>query len=161
MPKPVIFRDKEVRLLRELNRRRVRFLMVGLSAANLQGAAVVTADIDLWFEDLSDPEISRALKVVGGFYVAPTALTPPQIGGENMDLFDLVLHADGLDSFAQEYRRAKWMNVGGVRVKVLSLERIIASKRAANRRKDQIVLPVLEDTLITLGNRRRRVRSKR
>jgi predicted nucleotidyltransferase len=156
VPKPVIFRETEARFLRELNRRKVRFLIVGLSAANLQGAAVVTADIDLWFENLSDPGIRAALKTVGGFYVPPTALTPPQIGGDQLELFDLVLHANGLDAFAQEYRRTKWMDVGSVRVKVLPLERIIVSKRAANRPKDRLVLPVLEDVATTLAARRRR-----
>ncbi len=39
----------------------------------------------------------------------------------------------------------------GVVVPVLPLERISASKRAANREKDRVVLPVLEDTLAALG----------
>ena len=154
MAAPVFFQETEAQFLRELNRRKVRYLMVGLSAANLQGAAVVTMDIDLWFEDLSHLGIQRALRTVGGFYVAPTAFTPPQIGGAQLALFDLVLTAHGLDSFGQEYRRAKWVNIGGVRVKVLPLERIIVSKRAADRPKDRLVLPVLEDALVTLVTRR-------
>jgi hypothetical protein len=96
------------------------------------------------------------LKKVGGIYVAPTAFTPPRIGGKQLDLIDLVLHLDGLNSFAQEYRRAKWIELGVVRVKVLPLARIIVSKRAANRLKDRLVLPVLEDTATTLRSRRKR-----
>ncbi|MBK7579905.1 MAG: hypothetical protein IPI67_06825 [Myxococcales bacterium] len=40
-----------------LERRGVRFMLVGLSAAVLQGANTGTRDIDIWFEDLSDPRI--------------------------------------------------------------------------------------------------------
>jgi hypothetical protein len=40
--------------------------------------------------------------------------------------------------------------VGPLRLKVLSLERILASKTAANRPKDRLVLPVLQNTIRTL-----------
>lgn len=46
------FNEAEQRLFAELNRRGVRFLLVGLSAAVLQGADVVTQDLDLWFGGL-------------------------------------------------------------------------------------------------------------
>ena len=38
--------------------------------------SAVTQDIDLWFKDLSDPNLMEALKKVGGVYVAPTGSTP-------------------------------------------------------------------------------------
>jgi hypothetical protein len=37
-----------------------------------------------------------------------------------------------------------------LRIKVLPLERILASKMAANRAKDRLVIPVLQSTLRTL-----------
>jgi predicted nucleotidyltransferase len=139
--------------LKELERRRVRFIVVGLSAAALQGVPVVTQDVDLWFGKLGGARMLSALKAVGGFYVAPTLYTPPRLGGEAVKLFDLVTGMHGLESFAEEYRRAKVIQVHGVRLKVLPLERIIASKRAANRSKDRLVLPVLEDAVTTLAAR--------
>ena len=42
--------ESELRFLRALLRRKVRFMVVGLSAAALQGAPVVTQDVDLWFD---------------------------------------------------------------------------------------------------------------
>jgi hypothetical protein len=60
--KNLIFGDKEATFLRELIRQKVDFMIVGLSAAALQGAPVVTQDVDLWFKDLSDPGIKKALK---------------------------------------------------------------------------------------------------
>ncbi len=51
----------ELRLLETLLRHKIRFMVVGLSAAALQGAPVVTEDIDLWFDNLSDPKLMQAL----------------------------------------------------------------------------------------------------
>jgi hypothetical protein len=49
-------------------------MVVGLSAAALQGAPVVTQDIDLWFENLNDPGLARALAETGAAYVPPSRL---------------------------------------------------------------------------------------
>ena len=150
MARPLIFTDREAAFLRELVRQKVPFMIVGLSAATLQGAPAVTQDIDLWFQSLRHPGIRRALRKVGGSYIPPMALNPPMFEGENVRLFDIVVHMDGLASFAAEYRRAIDVPLGGVTVKVLPLDRIIASKKAANREKDKIVLRVLRDALLTI-----------
>ncbi len=139
----------ELRFLRALLRRKVRFMVVGLSAAALQGAPVVTQDVDLWFEDLHDPRLAQALRDVGAAYVPPSILNPPMFGLAGTDLFDIVLRMSGLRSFAEELPRCVEVPLGRYRLKVLSLERILASKRAANRPKDQLVIPVLEDSLAT------------
>jgi len=65
---PLPFSESELRLLQILLKRKVRFMVVGLSAAALQGAPVVTQDIDLWFENLGEQKISRALQEVGAVY---------------------------------------------------------------------------------------------
>ena len=49
MAVPLPFSESELRLLRVLLKRKVRFMIVGLSAATLQGAPVVTQDVDLWW----------------------------------------------------------------------------------------------------------------
>ena len=64
MADPLIFGDDEIEFLKALVREKVDFMIVGLSAAALQGAPVVTQDIDLWFRQLPDPGIERALKKV-------------------------------------------------------------------------------------------------
>ena len=155
--------ESELGLLASLVRHRVRFLVVGLSAAALQGAPVVTEDVDLWFEDLSDPKLASALRSVGAAYVPPFGLNPPMLGGPGSELFDVVIRMDGLDLFAQEWKRAVDIRVGGLRLKVLPLARILASKQAANRPKDQRVLAVLQNTLLTLqsGRKPKRLRKKR
>lgn len=51
MAAPLPFSENELRLLRVLLKRKVDFMVVGLSAATLQGAPVVTQDVDLWFKN--------------------------------------------------------------------------------------------------------------
>jgi hypothetical protein len=63
---------------------------------------------------------------------------------------------DGLRSFDQELRGTTIMRIGRASVRVLPLARIIASRKASNREKDRLVLPVLEDALATLKRARSR-----
>ena len=139
--------ESELRFLRALLRRKVRFMVVGLSAAALQGAPVVTQDVDLWFEDLSDPRIQEALREVDAAYVAPSILNPPMFIGGGVELFDIVLTMHGLATFLEELRNCVDVSLGRHKLKVLRVDRILASKRAANRAKDRLVIPVLEDSL--------------
>ena len=60
-----VFTPAERALLAALLDRGVAFMVVGLSAAVLQGANTGTRDIDLWFEDVSDPRIADTAARVG------------------------------------------------------------------------------------------------
>jgi hypothetical protein len=158
---PSIFTDREQAFLCELVRRDVEFMIVGLAAAALQGVPAVTQDIDLWFRDLRDPRLKAALEKVGGSYIPPTGSTPPLLAGRNVALFDIVLHMHGLGSFDQEVESAVEIVIGKTRIKVLSLDRIIASKKATNRAKDRLVLPVLQDAAAALKTRGSEKRPRR
>ena len=150
MAENLIFDEKEVAFLKELIRNGVPFMIVGLSAAALQGAPVVTQDVDLWFEDLEHPGIAAALKKVGGSYIPPVMQNPPMLAGDAVNLFDIVVHMHGLGSFREEARDAIQVPLGRFKLKVLGLERIIDSKRALGREKDKIVMNVLSDALIAI-----------
>jgi hypothetical protein len=76
-------------------------------------------------------------------------LNPPMLAGAGAELFDIVLRMDGLGAFADEIKNCVEIPLGGQKLKVLSLERILASKIAANRDKDKLTIPVLRDTLAT------------
>ena len=156
MVKGLPFTDKEAAFLAELTGAGVEFMIVGLSAALLQGAPAVTQDIDLWFKDLQDPGIRKALRAVGGSYVPSVGLNPPVLAGSAVALFDVVLHMHGLESFDKELKHAIEVPIGGVAVKVLGIERIIASKEAANRDKDRLVLPVLRDAAAAIREEKQR-----
>lgn len=146
--------ESELRFLRALLRGKVRFIVVGLSAAALQGAPVVTQDVDLWFEDLADPAIRAALKEVGAAYVPPSVLNPPMFAGGDVELFDIVLLMDGLENFDSEWKNCVNVKLGKFALRVLRVDRILASKRAANRLKDKLVIPVLEDAISALGRKK-------
>ena len=160
MAAPLPFSENELRLLRVLVKRKVSFMVVGLSAATLQGAPVVTQDVDLWFENLGELKISRALQEVGAAYVPPSALNPPMLAGAGAELFDIVIRMDGLGSFADEIKNCVEISLGRQKLKVLSLERILASKIAANRPKDKLTIPVLRDALAAIQSGKRRPKKK-
>jgi hypothetical protein len=151
-----IFTEREELFLEALVRNQGDFMIVGLSAAALQGAPAVTQDVDLWFRDLNDSGIQRALIEVGGSYVAPQMGHPPRFIGDAVQLFDIVVRMHGLGTFEAEHAGALKIRMNRVVVKTLPLERIIASKKAANREKDKLVLPVLEDAAATIRTEKRR-----
>ena len=146
--------ESELAFLQALVGSKVRFMVVGLSAAALQGAPVVTQDVDLWFEDVGDPRLAAALREVGAAYVPPFELNPPMFAGAGAELFDIVLRMDGLGPFSAEMAHCIEVPMGPLRLKALSLSRILVSKRAANRPKDQLVIPVLEDVLAARRSKR-------
>jgi hypothetical protein len=130
--------------LRDLN---VPCLLVGMGAALIEGAQGTTQDLDLWFGRVDGAKVGEAARRAGGFYTAGFGLQPPAIGGEGLERVDVVLTASGLDPFDAEFARAREYEVDDVRVRVLPLERVIVSKRAANRPKDAAQLPLLEAAL--------------
>ncbi|MBA4388456.1 MAG: hypothetical protein C0404_10780 [Verrucomicrobia bacterium] len=140
--------------LAELSRQKVEYVVVGLSAAALQGAVVVTQDVDLWFRDLGDPRIKKVLRKFKAAYVPPFGNNPPMFAGDAVDLFDIVVHMHGLGDFDDERKNVIKVKLGTVNVPVLSLERIIASKKALGRHKDKLVLRELTNTIKTLKTRR-------
>lgn len=127
----------------------VPFMIIGAGAAVMQGAPLVTQDIDIWFHDRTDPRLFEAAKRAGGVFVpGHFGMMPTQVGGGPIgDRIDVVTTPQGLASFGEAYERAIVLDLDGLRVRVQPLERIIASKRAANLPKDVAVLPALEATL--------------
>jgi hypothetical protein len=67
--------------------------------------------------------------------------------GEGLELFDIVLRMDGLEDFEAESAKAIEMTLGDVVAKVRPLSRILASKRAAARPKDRLVVLVPEEVV--------------
>lgn len=151
-----IFSTKEVEFLRELVRHRVPFIVVGLSAAALQGAPMVTQDVDLWFRNIEHPGIQKALLKLGGIFVPSFGLNPPMFAGKHVDGFDIVLTVHGVKSFDTELKHALDCRLGGVKIKVLPLDRIIASKSTLKRDKDRAVLPALRSAAKALQKKTKR-----
>jgi hypothetical protein len=149
-----IFTVREIAFLKELHKRGVDYMIVGAAAAALQGAPIVTQDIDLWFKNFGDQGLKRALAKVGGVIVPQVGLHPPTFAGEAVELFDIVLTMHGLGSFDEEVKHTIPVDLGRLTVRALSLDRIIKSKEAVGRPKDVLTLPVLKDALATIKKKR-------
>ncbi len=77
---PVGLSPSERVFLRALQSQGVPFMIVGIAAARLQGAPVVTEDIDLWFAEGSERGIAAAATEAGVVYVpGGIAMNPPYI----------------------------------------------------------------------------------
>lgn len=140
-------------LFAALNEQGVRFLVIGLGAAVLEGAPVATQDLDIWLERRDDPRVVAAATAAGGFWVSGFGVQPPAFGGAGLERLDVVLTAHGLGAFDAEYAQSVTREVDGVPLRILLLPRVIASKRATNRPKDRAALPALEATLAARESR--------
>lgn len=143
----IVLTSAERALLDALNALGVRYLIVGMGAALLEGAPGTTQDLDLWLERIDEGQLREAAHRAGGLYTSGFGLQPPTVGGQGLDRVDLVLTASGLEPFEREFMNARDYDLDGVRVRVLPLERVIISKRAAKRPKDSAQLPMLEAAL--------------
>jgi hypothetical protein len=67
--------------------------------------------------------------------------------------FDIVTHMHGLNGFEEEYPHALEYDLEGIRVPVLPLKRVIASKKASARPRDLAHLPALEEALAVIEDK--------
>ena len=84
----IVLTSAERALLEALSALGVRYLIVGMGAALIEGAPGTTQDIDLWFEHLDATELREAARRAGGFYTSGLGLQPPAVGGEGLDRVD-------------------------------------------------------------------------
>jgi hypothetical protein len=79
-------------------------MIVGLTAAIIQGANTVTRDIDLWFNSIADPHIAPAAHAAGGMWGSGFGMMPATLGGALGDRFDVVTYM-GASEFRVGRRR--------------------------------------------------------
>src|ERR1044071_642935 len=125
-------------------------MLVGLGAAVVQGADAVTKDLDLWFRSISHPGLAEAAQKVGAVFAWRN--NPPLFSGRGLEDVDVVLRCDGLrDIDTQSQGAIVVALVPGLVVKVLPIDRVLASKRAADRPKDRAVIPALESAIAAIS----------
>lgn len=141
--------ENEIQFFNELKKNNVPFMIVGMMAAVLQDVPLVTRDIDLWFKNTEDPRLDDVARACGGVFMPASMIfqMPPQLLGDAFKNLDVVYGIAGLNSFDEEYKNAIEIDLEGVMIKILPLDRIIASKSASGRKKDLAVLPILETVL--------------
>jgi hypothetical protein len=130
--------------LKALREENIDCILIGAMAAIEQGAPLMTVDYDFWVR-LPERQYVRLLTIVqrqGGTVRAQT-LYELKDGTQ----VNAIFQPDGLRSFDAEWKISRWSELESIPVKVLPLQRVIASKKAANRDKDVAVLPILQRTL--------------
>jgi hypothetical protein len=139
------------RLLTALEQVGLEALIVGSTAAVLQGAPVMTQDIDLLVRDT--PLVRRKLEKLGAALHAarPAAVSELSsaltILGAELPVDILFESLPGGLHFASLKSRAMKIAVGSKAALAASLADVIASKEAAGRPKDLAQLPILRQTL--------------
>ena len=130
-----------------LARHGVRYLFIGKSGAILLGFPDTTQDADLFVERSAENgrALAAALKELG-FALTETQESEIERGKDFVQLkngpfdLDLVFAPDGIESFGDAWKRH--LEVEGF--PVCHIDDIIASKAAANRRKDRESLARLQ-----------------
>jgi hypothetical protein len=146
-------------LLELLCRHRVEFVVVGMTSAVLQGTPALTFDLDIVYAR-DDDNVTRLLAVLkeidARFRDDPRRITPNRshLASPGHKLLDTALgHFDVLGSldegvgYQELLPDCAMLDVAGLSVRVLTLDRLIEVKERAGRLKDKAVLPLLRATL--------------
>jgi len=150
---------------------RVRFLVVGAVAMNLHGVPRMTADLDL-LADLFPPNLSTFIQVIERLGYKPrlpvpaSALLDPDrrrewVEERNLKAFTFVHSVRPLQevdlllespiAFEEADRAKKVLAAGRLSIPVISLDHLIAMKRAAGRAQDAADVEALERVKRLLG----------
>lgn len=130
-------------LLHPLDRNGVDFVVVGSIGGLVYGSAYPTFDLDIAYCDESENlrRLASALRELGcGPTVAGLAAESIQSFDTAFGTLDVISEIPGIRSYEELRRDACRESIGGVVVRVASLDHLIAMKRASNQRKDQLML---------------------
>jgi len=131
-------------LVGALRAEKIRFQLIGMSAAVLQGVPVSTIDVDLWI-DLPARQYMRAVNAAvcqGAKMVRNTVVEL-----SNGLLVNFIYEVTGLDSFAAEFKKARHMRFHDCAIPVMPLESIRKSKASIMRDKDPAHIKYITETL--------------
>lgn len=154
-------RTESFEILKVLAHHRVEFIVVGMTAAVLQGAPVHTFDLDIIYA-LADENIQRLLAALNelsaefrgditGRRLRPNAshlmsnghkLLTTKFG--QLDVLATIENDTRYEDLIGDVVR---LELDGIVTQVLGLERLISAKEKAGRPKDHAALPVLRATL--------------
>ena len=136
----------------------VEFIIVGGVAMNLHGSAHVTFDLDICYAR-HRINLKRIVTALAPYHPRLRGLpeTLPSVwdeqalrSGTNFTLttdlgdIDLLGEVAGVGSYADAFAASVIVPLFGIECRMLTLDSLIASKRAAGRTKDLLVLPELE-----------------
>jgi hypothetical protein len=146
--------DEEILLFwKVLQEENVKYIMIGGYATNMHGYQRYTGDMDIWIEDSTEnrDRLRLAFKKygMGDFPMLLTIQFVP--GWTNFSLnnglkLDVMVGVKGLEkyTFDECLEMSTIGDIDEVKVPFLHINHLIASKKAANRPKDQIDVIYLE-----------------
>lgn len=148
-------------LLARLAEGGVVFVVVGNTASVIQGAPVMTMDLDVVIEQ-SGENYEAVADVLTALHARPLGSTRPAapieetvLMGAGVNRFDtdagpldVMMHLTAVGSYADLEERAEQVTIRGHTVLVARLEDVIVSKEAADRDKDRATLHVLRAALV-------------
>lgn len=144
-------------MLQCLSEENVKFLLVGAYAVAAYGYPRATKDIDIFVRAAPD-NASSLMKALARFGAPLSGITAADFYAEGIVFqignsprrIDILTGISGVD-FQQAYERRKTVTLEGIDVPVISLEDLIANKRATGRTQDLADVERLESLLA--GNR--------
>ena len=137
-------------MLKCLNAAGVDYILVGGWAVNLYGYIRATVDLDIWI--LADRENARRVYAALCEFGAPMSEIKPEEFAVDGIIFqvgvapcriDIITRISGV-SYAEAVQRAVSKEIDGIPLKVISIEDLIANKKASGRTKDLADVEVLE-----------------
>ena len=156
-------------VFRKLNKKRVRYLVVGGIAVNLHGFPRVTGDLDIML-DLNDGKsvngFVEVVKVLGFKPKIPVKVDDFAIPSKrkswieekNMKVFSVynpsqeIEHIDvlieNLIDFDKAYKTREIVNAGNLKVPVVSIDDLIKLKKISGRKRDEIDIAALKEIKI-------------
>ncbi|HEV7518403.1 MAG TPA: hypothetical protein VGR07_19070 [Thermoanaerobaculia bacterium] len=147
-------------ILRVLLRHGVDFFVVGGVAAQLEGAPILTLDLDILYDKAPEnvERLLAALRELKARYRDPAGrhIEPDRTKLETFRINLLLTELGALDvlgaigngfTYQDLLDRTISYELGEARVRVLELAAVIETKEQANRDKDRAALPVLRQTL--------------
>ncbi len=136
-----------------LNRHQVEYIVVGGYSVILHGYTRTTGDLDIWLGRTK----MNYLKLADTFHEFGMPVFDMNednfINNENIDVFtfgrppvaiDIMTTVKGLD-FQDCYQRTQLVEIGGIKIRILSREDLIISKKASGRHKDRDDIDHLTD----------------
>ena len=136
----------------------IEFVIIGGFAAALHGSSMVTRDLDLCFA-LTPEHIDKLRKALKDLHpklrITPKKLSflehPKTNKGFNnlyletdLGIVDIVSQVTGVGGFDVVLGKAKTIELFGHNVKIISIDQLLASKKAMGRPKDLAVVEELE-----------------
>lgn len=151
-----IFDEELLSFWRHLNEAKVKYIMVGGVATNLNGYNRSTDDVDVWIDDTlknrklfregfrkysgTDVFMMERMQIVPGW-------TPFNLNnGSQLDLMVSMKGLEGL-TFDECLALASIADIDDVKIPFLHINHLIINKKAVNRPKDQLDVIYLEKIL--------------